>query len=68
MPALSYVGLFVLSFLAATVLPLSSEASLAALVGLQGQLVAPVLVWPRPGTFQAPMRRTGSAAKRRKPC
>lgn len=40
----SYVGLFVLSFLAATVLPLSSEVALAALIGLQGQLVAPVLV------------------------
>lgn len=40
----SYVGLFVLSFLAATVLPLSSEVALAALVGLRGQLVAPVLV------------------------
>ncbi len=40
----SYAGLFVLSFLAATVLPLSSEVALAALVGLRGQLVAPVLV------------------------
>jgi membrane protein YqaA with SNARE-associated domain len=45
MPLLaSYAGLFVLSFLAATVLPLSSEAALAALVGLRGELVAPVLV------------------------
>jgi membrane protein YqaA with SNARE-associated domain len=40
----SYASLFVLSFLAATVLPLSSEVALAALVGVQGQLVAPVLV------------------------
>lgn len=40
----SYAGLFVLSFLAATVLPLSSEVALAGLVSLQGQLVAPVLV------------------------
>ncbi len=40
----SYAGLFVLSFLAATVLPLSSEAALAAVVATQGQLVAPVLV------------------------
>ena len=38
---LSYAGLFVLSFLAATVLPLTSEASLAALVAVRGQLVAP---------------------------
>ena len=44
MPMLSYAGLFVLSFLAATVLPLTSEASLAALVAIRGQLVAPVLV------------------------
>lgn len=44
MSILSYAGLFVLSFLAATVLPLASEASLAALVAVRGQLVAPVLV------------------------
>jgi membrane protein YqaA with SNARE-associated domain len=41
---LTYAGLFILSFLAATVLPLSSEAALATLVGTQGQFVAPVLV------------------------
>ncbi len=40
----SYAGLFAWSFLAATVLPLSSEAPLAALVGVGEQLVAPVLV------------------------
>jgi membrane protein YqaA with SNARE-associated domain len=43
-PMLSYAGLFVLSFLAATVLPLTSEASLIALVAVRGQLVTPVLV------------------------
>ncbi len=41
---LPYAGLFALSFLAATVLPLGSEAALAALVGIRGQVVAPVLV------------------------
>ena len=41
---LPYAGLFALSFLAATVLPLGSEAALAALVGVRGQIVAPVLV------------------------
>ncbi|MBA3473463.1 MAG: DedA family protein [Rubrobacter sp.] len=45
MPLLaSYASLFLLGFLAATVLPLSSEAALAALVATQGQLAAPVLV------------------------
>ena len=44
MPILSYMGLFVLSFLSATVLPLTSEASLAALVAIREQLVALVLV------------------------
>ncbi len=45
MPLLaSYASLFTLSFLAATVLPLSSEAALATVVATQGQLVAPVLV------------------------
>ena len=44
MSIFSYAGLFILSFLSATVLPLSSEASLATLVVIQGQLVAPVLV------------------------
>src|SRR5215204_3364696 len=38
------MGLFVLSFLSATVLPLTSEASLAALVAIREQLVALVLV------------------------
>ena len=41
---LPYAGLFVLSFLAATVLPLSSEASLGALVAVRGELLVPVLV------------------------
>ena len=41
---LSYAGLFALSFVTATVLPLGREASLAALVGVRGQIVAPVLV------------------------
>ena len=43
-PVLSYTGLFVLSFLAATVLPLTSEASLTVLVAIRGQFVAPLLV------------------------
>ena len=41
---LSYAGLFALSFLAATVLPLGSEAALAALVVTSERVVAPVLV------------------------
>jgi membrane protein YqaA with SNARE-associated domain len=41
---LAYIGLFVWSFLAATVLPLSSEVALAALVQTQQQVVVPVLV------------------------
>lgn len=41
---LAYGGLFFWSFLAATVLPLSSEVPLVALVRLEGRLVAPVLV------------------------
>jgi membrane protein YqaA with SNARE-associated domain len=41
---LAYAGLFAWSFLAATVLPLSSEAPLAALVRSQGRIAAPVLV------------------------
>jgi membrane protein YqaA with SNARE-associated domain len=40
----SYGGLFAWSFLAATVLPLSSEAALAYLVGTSRQIVLPVLV------------------------
>lgn len=44
MPVAPYAGLFALSFLAATVVPLSSEAALAALVGAREQFVAPVLV------------------------
>lgn len=40
----SYGGLFAWSFLAATVLPLSSEAALAYLVGTSRQVVLPVLV------------------------
>ncbi len=45
MPLLaSYAGLFAWAFLAATVLPLSSEAPLAALVSVRGEFVAPVLV------------------------
>ncbi|GIV96682.1 MAG: DedA family protein [Herpetosiphonaceae bacterium] len=41
---MSYAGLFLWSFLAATILPLSSEAPLAALVYTQRQIVLPVLV------------------------
>lgn len=40
---LAYAALFALSFLAATVLPLGSEAALAALVHSRGQFLAPVL-------------------------
>ena len=40
----SYGGLFAWSFLAATVLPLSSEAALAYLVGTSRQIALPVLV------------------------
>lgn len=41
---LAYGGLFVWSFLAATVLPLGSEVALAALVRAEGRVAAPVLV------------------------
>ncbi|WP_207956046.1 YqaA family protein [Rubrobacter marinus] len=41
---LPYAGLFVLSFLAATVLPLGSEATLVAVVAARGEILAPVLV------------------------
>ena len=41
---LEYLGLFLLSFLAATVLPLSSEVALAALVRTEQQVAAPILV------------------------
>ena len=44
MPLLEYAGLFAWSFLAATALPLGSEAALAAVVGIRGELVAPLLV------------------------
>ena len=44
MPVLAYAGLFAWSFLAATALPLGSEAALAAVVGARGELVAPLLV------------------------
>jgi membrane protein YqaA with SNARE-associated domain len=40
----AYAGLFAWSFLAATILPLSSEAPLAALVRAHGTMVWPVLV------------------------
>ncbi len=39
-----YAGLFVWSFLAATLLPLGSEAALVAIVRTEGQMFAPVLV------------------------
>ena len=42
--AVAYGGLFVWSFLAATVLPLSSEAPLAVMVRSEGRIVLPVLV------------------------
>ncbi len=41
---LPYAALFALSFLAATVLPLGSEAALAALVASREQFVVPILV------------------------
>jgi membrane protein YqaA with SNARE-associated domain len=41
---LAYAGLFAWSFLAATVLPLSSEAALVALVRVQEQIGLPVLI------------------------
>ena len=41
---LEYLGLFLLSFLAATVLPFSSEVALAALVRTEQQFAAPVMV------------------------
>ena len=44
MSVLGYAGLFACSFLAATAMPLGSEAALAAVVGLRGELVVPVLV------------------------
>lgn len=40
----AYAGLFFWSFLAATVLPFSSEVPLVALVRVEGRLVAPALV------------------------
>lgn len=40
----AYAGLFVWSFLAATLLPLGSELALIALVRSQEQLLAPVLI------------------------
>ena len=40
----AYAGLFIWSFLAATILPLSSEAPLAALVYQRGEWIVPVLV------------------------
>jgi membrane protein YqaA with SNARE-associated domain len=40
----SYIGLFALSFLAATVLPFASEASLATVVYTQRQLILPIIV------------------------
>ena len=44
MPVLAYAGLFAWSFLAATALPLGSEAALVAVAGARGELVAPLLV------------------------
>ena len=44
MAVLAFAGLFAWSFLAATALPLGSEAALAAVVGARGELVAPLLV------------------------
>ena len=41
---LSYAGLFAIGFLAATVLPLSSELALGALVSARQQLILPVVV------------------------
>lgn len=44
MPVLEYAALFAWSFLAATALPLGSEAALAAVVGVREEIVVPVLV------------------------
>jgi len=44
LPVLAYAGLFAWSFLAATALPLGSEAALAAVVAARGQLLVPLLV------------------------
>ena len=44
MPVLAYAGLFAWSFLAATALPLGSEAALTAVVGARGEFVVPLLV------------------------
>jgi membrane protein YqaA with SNARE-associated domain len=41
---IAYLGLFATAFLAATVLPLGSEAALVAMVYLQEQLVLPIVV------------------------
>jgi membrane protein YqaA with SNARE-associated domain len=41
---LPYAGLFLWSFLAATLLPLGSEVALAALVRAEGRVLVPVLV------------------------
>lgn len=41
---IQYLALFASAFLAATILPLSSEAALVALVYAQGQVTLPVLV------------------------
>lgn len=50
---LSYAALFSLSFLAATVLPLGSEAALAALVDTRERIVVPVLVATAGNVFGA---------------
>lgn len=73
---ISYAGLFVLSFLAATVLPLGSEAALAVLVDARGRFVLPVLVatvgnvlgacttyWLGRKTAQVLTRRRGATKK-----
>ena len=44
MPVLEYAVLFAWSLLAATALPLGSEAALAAVVGVRGEIVVPLLV------------------------
>ena len=76
MSVLGYAGLFAWSFLAATALPLGSEAALAAVVGVRGEFVVPVLVatagnvlgacttyWLGRGTSRIIGRRRGPARK-----
>ena len=62
-----YAGLVAWSFLAATALPLSSEAPLATLAGVGGQLVAPVLVATAGNVLGSAVVRGRSCAVARPP-